>query len=165
MISKELQDTFTGKTRDRVVETLEIYHEDTNMEYFFCKYPSELDLTLEDGTIKNFKPSNFVVKLPPYEENGHLDITVAFASVGFSYIREIENIIKNHSSKIKFKYRLYLENKYKYPQTQAPFVFSVSAIDMSNRNVTFNGSLLMSIQTKIPKINYTVENFPGLKFL
>jgi len=164
MLNPELKDLFTGNKRTVLVESIEVIHEETGYRKLLCKYSQDLKLTLEDGTTETFQASNFVVQLPQYDENGSLDITVSFAMVGFEDIKEIENIMTNFSSKLQFKYRFYLEDSLSYPQLQAPFLFSVSAIDINKRNVSFNGALLLSVQKKVPSILYSVENFRGLKY-
>ena len=164
MLNEELKEIFTGKKRNVVIEAIEFLHEETGFNEMFCKYNQDLNLTLEDSTQKLFKKSNFVVKLPQYDENGNLDITISFSNVGFKYMRAIEDIMTKYTSKLIVKYRFYVENSLDYPQLQAPFLFSISAINIEKRTVTFNGSLLLSIQKKVPAINYTVENFRGLKY-
>ena len=165
MLNKNLLDNYKGKNRNTVIETVEIIHEETDTNITLCKYQQDLELTTEEGLLKTFKPSNFVIQLPAYEENANLNITIAFAAVGFAEIRQLEYILRNSREKIKVKYRLYLENSFSYPQTRTPFVFSISSVDINNKNITFNGSLLLSVQTNIPSIDYTLENFRGLKYL
>lgn len=164
MISNELKDLFTGKKRKVLIETLEIVHEDSSFSLYLCKYKSKLNLTLEDGTVQEFTPSNFVVKLPKFEENGTLDISVSFSTVKFSNIKELDNIMQNYSSKIKIIYRFYVEGSYKYPHLQAPFKFSITEAAVKKTNITLKGSLLLSIQTKIPSLKMTTSNLPGLQY-
>jgi len=165
MLNKELQEHFTGKKRSRVIEALEVSHAETGMNYKICKYSSDLTLTLEDSSQHLFTGGSFAVQLPEYEENGNLDMTITFPSVDFSIISEIESIIKRYDSPIIIKYRFYLENSYKYPQMTAPFIFTVSAVEINNRTVSFAGGLLIGIREKVPTELYTVENFRALKYV
>jgi len=165
MINKELLNIFKGSNRTRVVESIELTHTETGLNLYLCKYPTILDLTTEDDTTHTFIPTNFIVTLPPYQENGHLNINVTFSTVGFSQMKELENILRNSEEKLVIKYRIYTENNFKYPQTQAPFVFTIDAVDIQQRNVSLSGSLLLSVQTAIPNRDYTVESFRGLKYL
>jgi len=165
MLNEDLKKVFSGERRLKIIEAVEVSHTETNTRLFFVKHPLNLSLTLETGELIEHNSANFVVKLPEFNENGNLDISVSFGLVQFSYIKQLETIIRNSQEKIKIKYRMYLENSYKYPQTQAPFLFSVNAIDIRDRNVSFGGALLLSIQTKLPKTVFTVENFRGLKYL
>lgn len=164
MLNPELQEIFKGNSRDRFVEVIEFYHKDTNTRYFFAKYLQDINIILEDGTTQLCKPANFQIGLPTYQESGNLDISIGFSSVGFSALQEIENILKNYKTKIIVKYRLYLENSYSVPAMTSPFKFSIKGMNIDKRTISFTGSLLLSIQKKVPARKFTIEDFRGLKY-
>lgn len=165
MISEELKNIFSGKKRDRYIETIEIFHEESQTSFFFVKYPQELELYTETNEKKAFLPANFILKLPTFEENGNLEFTIAFSNVNWSYISTLETILRTYNEPIEFRYRLYVESALKYPQMQAPFKFSATGINIANRSVTFKGSLLINIQKNIPDLKFEYTNFNGLKYV
>jgi hypothetical protein len=164
MLSEELKKNFLGSSRERLIETLEISHS-SGLHYYLCKFPENLNLKIEDGTTQLFTPSNFIVDLPEYSENGILSMNIGFATVGFQYTKEIENIIRTSNEKIQVKYRFYMEGAYGYPQTESPFLIHVSGINISNKTLSITGTLLTSIQKKVPNKLYSIERFRSLKYL
>lgn len=166
MINKELLNIYKGKDKTIIIESVELIHNESNIDLCFCKYPSELNLVIEDNSTKLFKPSNFIVELPSYQSNNsNLNISITFSTVNFKEVSTLENILRTSEENILIKYRLYTENNLKYPQTQVPFIFTITAVDFTNKTMTLSGSLLISVQTKIPNKDYTLDLFKGLKYL
>lgn len=165
MISKKLQEIFKGKQTTRIIETIQLSHADSGMDLYFCKFPTELKLTLEDNTIKTFYPSNFQVKLPDYSESGNLDYNVSFAAVSFKYIQMVEDILSSNDMTLTIKYRFYTEDCFEYPQLAKPILMTARSLDIENRNISISGKLFDSILNPIPGIEYNSEMFKSMKYI
>jgi len=165
MLSKELQEIFSGQKKEVFIETLELSHSLLERPLYICKYSEPMELTIETGAKKTFLPSAFIVQMPKFVEESNLNIQITFSLASVENIRLLDNILRNSNERIVIKYRFYTLKNANYPAIQTPFKFEVTQGLIEGNAIVLRGAMLLSIQTQIPSHKMSYTNLRGLKYV
>ena len=144
------------------LDTIEISYVGIADTLYLVRDHKEWSLTLEDLSIKTFKPCGFRFIPPASGKDGLQQMTIAVDNVGDEVADFFESLGSALSEPVKVTYRPYLSNDTTTPQMDPPLVLFLTDIQMTVFEISGRATFTNIVNAKYPTEYYTRQRFPGL---
>ncbi len=148
---------------DVEIPTLELICEAWADSLFLCAGYFDLTATTEDGRLVTFQACGMDVSLPKTNNEGTQSLGIAIDNVtGEAQARADQ---ANAAGKtITMIYRVFLESDLSAP-AEHPLRLDALSAQIVGPTINFNGGYFNLIGTAWPRVRYTADKFPGLKYM
>ena len=164
-ISPELEAIYNGSNLSATqIDTVEISHPNLSTNFYFCNHHTNLLLGTEKETVV-FKATAFSYKIPPQKKEGLGQFIFSFPLLDFKVIEELNSFINSTAIPIEMIYRVYTSNFLSAPSSTLTYKIKAYEVSISENIISLTGSIFSNVSKKIPTMKYTVESFPGLKYI
>lgn len=135
--------------------TLDIENDEIGNMYFILAY--------EDKIINDLKytASAFSVQLPERSDSGFTDLAFSICGVSGQCYAYVRRALMSHTT-------TYLTLKQWHPQTMEQLyvlTLTVTGGQLTRDQANFTASFCDMLNTEFPKLRYTANNAPGLKYV
>ena len=137
------------------IVTLLIDNEEIGQLRFVLGYE---DIKLADET---YKASAFVVQLPERSDSGFTDLSFSICGVSGQCYDYIKRTLSSHAT-------TYITLAQWHPETKEQLyilTLTVTGGQLTREQANFTASFCDMLNTEFPKLRYTANNAPGLKYV
>jgi len=151
---------------EQILHTLELSHPRFSKVHYLTSNNVAFKATLESGTVVEFLPLPFAVKLPASDAQGAQLLDITIANAGADMVSEIEASSTAPDSRIEVVYRVYLRSDTTAPQME-PLRLSLDKLTMTNEAISGTAGRSDMLNFQFPSIVYQAGGegpyfFPGL---
>lgn len=135
--------------------TLTIENEEIGELNFILAYE---DKKIDDVT---YRASAFTVQLPERSDSGFTDLSFSICGVNGQCFDYIKRALSSHTT-------TYLTLRQWHPQSNEmlyTLTLTVTGGQITRSQANFTASFCDMLNTEFPKLRYTVQNVPGLKYV
>ena len=161
MSLKTLNEVYaTGNTAPIVCLVLQVPINSDNYSYLYYYLGNGDELTLGG---KTYLPSSFQVAMPTKSDNGFTDLNFAICNID----NQIYKKYKDHDDQIT-RYPSYVILQQFHPETlvkEYELQLTITGVQFTVKQVNFTASFCDMLNTEFPRLRYTQENCPGLKYV
>lgn len=144
------------------LETLQFSHPALpGGDIYIVKNTVDLNLTLEDATVKTFRAMAFTMARPQKGPDGLQQLPIAVDNVGL-VLSDFIRLVKTTPDKITVTYRPYLSRDLTTPQMNPPLRLWLTDVVITETQVQGNCIFMDVINRPFPTEYYTRQRFPGL---
>lgn len=112
---------------------------------------------------RTYSPSSFQVSMPTKSDNGFTDLNFAICNVDNEVYRQYKRLdvhTKDHPSYVILQ-QFHPETKVKEYELK----LTITGVQFTMKQVNFTASFCDMLNTEFPRLRYTQENCPGLKYV
>lgn len=160
MSLKTLNEVYaSGNTAPIVGLVLKVPQSSSYISY--CYYLGNVGELSLDG--RTYLPSSFQVAMPTKSDNGFTDLNFAICNID----NQIYKKYKDHDDWIT-RYPSYVILQQFHPETlvkEYELQLTITGVQFTVKQVNFTASFCDMLNTEFPRLRYTQENCPGLKYV
>ena len=145
-----------------VIDTLEISYTGLADTLYLVRDRFEKTFTLEDATVKTFKPVGFRFTPPAAGKDGRQQMLLAIDNVGAEVSDFFDQLGTALTEPVKVTYRPYLSSDTTTPQLNPPLVLFLVDVQLTLFEISGRATFTNIVNAKYPREYYTRERFPGL---
>lgn len=161
MSLKTLNEVYaSGNTAPIVALVLQVPINSSNYSNWYYYLGNGDKLTLGG---KTYLPSSFQVAMPTKSDNGFTDLNFAICNVD----NEVYEQYKRFDGSIR-DYPSYVILQQFHPETlvkEYELKLTITGVQFTTKQVNFTASFCDMLNTEFPRLRYTQENCPGLKYV
>lgn len=163
-MSQILQSVYSSVTDDILHHTLELLHPSfpAGVIRWVQGFDNEV-LGLEDSSMVEFEAMPFGVSLPDRSMRGNQDLQFQLDNVTGEALQYIRGVLKT-GEKLQVVYRVYLGSNKAFPAESA-IVMTANGFTADMRSVTLIADFNDFVNKSWPRLRYTPEFAPGLKYI
>ena len=112
---------------------------------------------------RTYSPSSFQVSMPTKSDNGFTDLNFAICNVDNEVYRQykrLDGYTKDYPSYVILQ-QFHPETKVKEYELK----LTITGVQFTMKQVNFTASFCDMLNTEFPRLRYTQENCPGLKYV
>lgn len=147
---------------DVIISTLELQCSAWSDSVRICNGFEDQTVTDENSTVKTFSAAGISVALPKKNTQGGQTLTFAIDNITGEAQQRIDQAL-DAGAEVTMTYRVYLASDLSAP-AEAPLALKVKDGKMQNTTVEINAGFFDLINTAWPRVLYTADFAPGLKY-
>lgn len=144
-----------------IIETLQINIGDE--VHYLCNGFEDITATTENGDTVEFKACAMDVALPARNDDGTQDLKFALCNVDGKVSTAIRNTINNLSS-ASLTYRSFISTDLAAPAS-VPYTLAIKNGSWTATEAQITAGYMNVLDTAWPRNRYTLNGFPGLRYL
>lgn len=156
-----LKRLYASNGPERIHEVLEVT--DGITTFWLTKGWDDLGVTLETGEQVTCTPCGMDVALPARNDDGTQDLAFALSNVDGEASRLVREAI-DAGRNMRLVYRAYTSNDLGAP-AHAPYRFRIKSGTVTATQVSFMAGYFDLLDTAWPRNRYTLNRYPGLRYL
>lgn len=161
MSLKTLNEVYaSGNTAPIVALVLQVPTNSSSFSYSYYYLGNGDKLTLGGQT---YLPSSFQVAMPTKSDNGFTDLSFAICNVDNQVYKTYKGFDKYIS-----RYPSYVILQQFHPETKVKeyeLKLTITGVQFTMKQVNFTASFCDMLNTEFPRLRYTQQNCPGLKYV
>ena len=111
---------------------------------------------------QTFEASAFTVQLPERSESGFTDLSFSICGVNGECFQYVRSALSSHAT-------TYITLQHRHPEDLTSVLYeltlTVTGGQITREAATFTASFCDMLNTEFPKLRYTAQNAPGLKYV
>ncbi|MCS4271222.1 MULTISPECIES: DUF1833 family protein [Raoultella] len=144
-----------------IIETLQINIGST--VYFFCKGYEDITATVENGDVLTFSAAGIDIALPARNSDGTQDLQFAISNIDGEVSTAIRKALANLEIG-SLTYRQYVSTDLSAPAT-VPYTLAIKSGSWTAIQAQITAGYMNVLDTAWPRFRYTLNEFPGLRYM
>lgn len=144
-----------------IIETLQINIGST--VHFFCKGYEDITATVENGDVLTFSAVGIDIALPARNSDGTQDLQFAISNIDGEVSTAIRKALANLEIG-SLTYRQYVSTDLSAPAT-VPYTLAIKSGSWTAIQAQITAGYMNVLDTAWPRFRYTLNEFPGLRYL
>ncbi|HHS9966820.1 TPA: DUF1833 family protein [Raoultella ornithinolytica] len=144
-----------------IIETLQISIGDS--VYYFCKGYEDMTTATENGDTITFIASAIDIALPARNSDGTQDLQFAISNIDGEVSTSIRNALSNLDN-ASLTYRQYISTDLSAPAT-VPYTLAIKSGSWTAIQAQITAGYMNVLDTAWPRFRYTLNEFPGLRYM
>lgn len=144
-----------------ILETLEIAV--GAQTYWLTRGYADITVTLEDGSLREFKACGIDIALPARNADGTQDLKFAISNIKGVVSIAIRNALSDLNS-ASLTYRCYVSTDLSAPASP-PYTLAIKSGYWTSTEVQITAGYMNVLDTAWPRYRYTLPLFPGLRYI
>lgn len=144
-----------------IIETLQINIGDE--VHYLCKGYEDITATTENGDTVTFIAGAIDIALPARNGDGTQDLQFAISNIDGVASTAIRNALDNLST-ASLTYRNYVSTDLAAPAS-APYTLAIKSGSWTATQAQITAGYMNVLDTAWPRYRYTLNNFPGLRYI
>ncbi|WKM72878.1 DUF1833 family protein [Klebsiella oxytoca] len=144
-----------------IIETLQINIGDE--VHYLCKGYEDITATTENGDTVTFIAGAIDIALPARNGDGTQDLQFAISNIDGVVSTAIRNALDNLST-ASLTYRNYVSTDLAAPAS-APYTLAIKSGSWTATQAQITAGYMNVLDTAWPRYRYTLNNFPGLRYI
>ena len=144
-----------------ILHTLEIRQTGVQSPVYIVQSRRGITATDEDGNAHYFEPVGFQFSLPPSNEEGVQNLSIAIDNIG-RVVSDFIETARQTNTTVEIVYRPYLSDDLTQPQMDPPLVLFLKEVQITAAQVTGRATFMDIVNKKFPSELYTRLRFPTL---
>lgn len=158
-----IQTVYASAPTDKVIlPTLEILVPGEDPIRVVAAY-EDVTATLEDSTVVTFKAGPFEYKEPSKDTQGNQTLTFSIANATGEAQKAVESALES-DAEVPVNYRVYLSTDLTAP-AKKPFKMTLRGGSFEGMMVQVEAGYFDLLNTQWPRLRYTSDKFPGLRYI
>lgn len=158
-----IQTVYASAPTDKVIlPTLEILVPGEEPIRVVAAY-EDVTATLEDSSVVTFKAGPFEYKEPAKDTQGNQTLTFAIANVTGEAQKAVEAAIES-GDEVPVNYRVFLSTDLTAP-AKKPFKMTLRGGTFEGMMVQIEAGYYDLLNTNWPRLRYTADEYPGLRYI
>ncbi|MEX0496036.1 DUF1833 family protein [Raoultella terrigena] len=144
-----------------IIETLQINIGST--VHFFCKGYEDITATVENGDVLTFSAASIDIALPARNSDGTQDLQFAISNIDGEVSTAIRKALENLEIG-SLTYRQYISTDLSAPAT-VPYTLAIKSGSWTAIQAQITAGYMNVLDTAWPRFRYTLNEFPGLRYM
>ncbi|MGS4820096.1 DUF1833 family protein [Raoultella terrigena] len=144
-----------------IIETLQINIGST--VHFFCKGYEDITATVENGDVLTFSAASIDIALPARNSDGTQDLQFAISNIDGEVSTAIRKALENLEIG-SLTYRQYVSTDLSAPAT-VPYTLAIKSGSWTAIQAQITAGYMNVLDTAWPRFRYTLNEFPGLRYM